>query len=66
MKKTVIICDSCGSQIEDKTPSTIIVRFGGSRREIHADVCDACVGGFSFIQHGTTKTRAGRKPAVGA
>lgn len=60
-KKTVLVCDSCGGEIESGKGSLMRVTFTDARRGAKAaDLCDNC----SEQLPGHAAARRGRKPAA--
>ena len=58
-RKTVLVCDSCGAEVEEGKGAVMRVTFNDARRGAKAaDLCDACAGGMP----GTAVARRGRKP----
>jgi predicted metal-binding protein len=58
-KKTVVVCDGCGSEIEDGKGAVLRVVYNDARRGAKAaDLCDAC----SVEMPGVQVARRGRKP----
>lgn len=60
-RKTVLVCDNCGSEVEDGKGALLRLTFTDARRgSKQADVCDDCAGKLP----GNTVPRRGRKPAA--
>ncbi len=58
-RKTVLVCDKCGSEVEEGKGAVMRVTFTDARRGAKAaDLCDSCAGGMP----GTAVARRGRKP----
>jgi hypothetical protein len=58
-RKTVLVCDSCGTEVEDGKGAVLRVTFNDARRGAkQADLCDSCAGGTP----GVAVARRGRKP----
>jgi len=58
-RKTVLVCDKCGSEVEEGKGAVMRVTFNDARRGAKAaDLCDSCAGGMP----GTAVARRGRKP----
>ena len=58
-RKTVLVCDSCGNEVEDGKGAVLRVTFNDARRGAkQADLCDSCAGGMP----GVAVARRGRKP----
>ena len=62
-RKTVLVCDSCGSEVEEGKGAVMRVTFTDARRGAkQADLCDACAGGTP----GRAVARRGRRPKSAA
>jgi hypothetical protein len=58
-RKTVLVCDSCGSEVEEGKGAVLRVTFNDARRGAkQADLCDSCAGAMP----GVAVARRGRKP----
>ncbi|HET7514392.1 MAG TPA: hypothetical protein VFJ60_06295, partial [Gaiella sp.] len=58
-RKTVLVCDKCGSEVEEGKGAVMRVTFNDARRGAKAaDLCDSCAGGMP----GAAVARRGRKP----
>jgi hypothetical protein len=58
-RKTVLVCDSCGKEVEEGKGAVLRVTFNDARRGAKAaDLCDSCAGGMP----GAAVARRGRKP----
>jgi hypothetical protein len=58
-RKTVLVCDKCGSEVEEGKGAVMRVTFNDARRGAKAaDLCDSCAGGMP----GSAVARRGRKP----
>ena len=58
-RKTVLVCDSCGAEVEEGKGAVMRVTFNDARRGAKAaDLCDSCAGGMP----GAAVARRGRKP----
>jgi hypothetical protein len=58
-RKTVLVCDNCGVEVEEGRGATLRVTFTDARRGAKAaDLCDGCAG----TMPGTAVARRGRKP----
>lgn len=58
-RKTVLVCDSCGNEVEEGKGATMRVTYTDARRGAkQADLCDTCAGGMP----GRATARRGRKP----
>jgi len=59
MRKTVLACDNCGSEIADNKGATLRLSFADARRgNKQADLCDQC----ASQMPGNVVARRGRKP----
>ena len=62
-RKTVLVCDSCGKEVEEGKGATVRATFSDARRGAkQADFCDDCVGKLP----GKQVARRGRRPRVAA
>jgi hypothetical protein len=58
-RKTVLVCDSCGSEVEEGKGSVMRVTYNDARRGAkQADLCDNCSGKMP----GRAAARRGRRP----
>lgn len=58
-RKTILVCDKCGAEIEEGKGATLRVTFADARRGARqADLCDACAGAMP----GRAVARRGRRP----
>ena len=58
-RKTVLVCDKCGSEVEEGKGAVMRVTFNDARRGAKAaDLCDSCAGSMP----GAAVARRGRKP----
>jgi hypothetical protein len=58
-RKTVLVCDACGKEVEEGKGATLRVTYSDARRGAkQADLCDACAGGMP----GRAAARRGRRP----
>jgi hypothetical protein len=58
-RKTVLVCDKCGAEVEEGKGAVMRVTFTDARRGAKAaDLCDSCAGGMP----GSAVARRGRKP----
>ena len=58
-RKTVLVCDKCGSEVEEGKGAVMRVTFNDARRGAKAaDLCDSCAGGMP----GAAVATRGRKP----
>lgn len=62
-RKTVLVCDKCGTEVEEGKGAIMRITFNDARRGAKAaDLCDACAGSMP----GNAVARRGRKPkAIG-
>ena len=62
-RKTVLVCDSCGREVEEGKGAVMRVTYTDARRGAkQADLCDACAGSTP----GRAVARRGRKPKSAA
>ena len=58
-RKTVLVCDSCGKEVEEARGAVLRVTYSDARRgSKQADLCDTCAGKMP----GRAVARRGRKP----
>lgn len=58
-RKTVLVCDKCGAEVDEGKGAVMRVTFTDARRGAKAaDLCDSCAGGMP----GAAVARRGRKP----
>ena len=58
-RKTVLVCDACGTEVGEAKGAVLRVTFNDARRGAkQADLCDSCAGGMP----GAAVARRGRKP----
>ena len=58
-RKTVLVCDSCGNEVEEAKGAVMRVTYADARRGAkQADLCDPCAGRMP----GRAAARRGRKP----
>ena len=58
-RKTVLVCDSCGNEVEEAKGAVMRVTYTDARRGAkQADLCDSCAGRMP----GRAVARRGRKP----
>jgi hypothetical protein len=58
-RKTVLVCDSCGSEVVEGKGAVMRVTYTDARRGAkQADLCDGCAGNMP----GVAVARRGRKP----
>ena len=62
-RKTVLVCDTCGSEVSEGKGAVMRITFTDARRGAKAaDLCDNCAGGMP----GVAVARRGRKPKSAA
>ena len=62
-RKTVLVCDKCGKEVEDGKGATMRLTYTDARRGAkQADLCDSCSGKLP----GQSVARRGRKPKSAA
>jgi hypothetical protein len=62
-RKTVLVCDQCGKEVEEGKGATMRLAYTDARRGAkQADLCDACAGGMP----GHAAARRGRRPKAAA
>ena len=58
-RKTILVCDNCGKEVEEGRGAILRVTFGDARRGAkQADICDEC----ATKMPGQSVPRRGRKP----
>jgi len=58
-KKTMLVCDGCGKEVEDGKGGQVTVKFADARRgSRQGDLCDVCASNIP----GYPVARRGRKP----
>lgn len=58
-RKTVLVCDNCGKEIEESKGATLRLTYADARRGAkQADLCDDCSGKMP----GRAAARRGRRP----
>ena len=58
-RKTILVCDSCGTEVEEARGAVLRVTYSDARRgSKQADLCDTCAGKLP----GRAVARRGRKP----
>jgi hypothetical protein len=58
-RKTILVCDNCGSEVEEAKGAVLRVTYSDARRgSKQADLCDTCAGKLP----GRAVARRGRKP----
>ena len=62
-RKTVLVCDNCGTEIDESKGAVMRVNFNDARRgSKQADLCDECAGKLP----GQPAARRGRRPKSAA
>ena len=62
-RKTVLVCDKCGKEVEESKGAMLRVTYTDARRGSKvADLCDDCAGGMP----GRAAARRGRRPRAAA
>jgi hypothetical protein len=62
-RKTVLVCDSCGKEVDDGKGAVLRVTYTDARRGAkQADLCDDCAGNMP----GMPAARRGRRPKAAA
>jgi hypothetical protein len=62
-RKTVLVCDNCGSEVDDGKGAKMRLTYSDARRGAkEADLCDNCAGGMP----GRATARRGRRPTAAA
>ena len=62
-RKTVLVCDNCGTEIDESKGAVMRINFNDARRgSKQADLCDACAGKMP----GQPAARRGRRPQSAA
>jgi ribosomal protein S26 len=58
-RKTVLVCDNCGKEIDEGKGASMRINYSDARRgSKQADLCDNCAGGMP----GHAAARRGRRP----
>ncbi len=58
-RKTILVCDTCGTEVDEGKGAVVRVTFTDARRgSKQADLCDPCAGALP----GVVVARRGRKP----
>lgn len=58
-RKTVLVCDNCGNEVDEMKGAMMRVTYTDARRGAkQADLCDSCAGNMP----GRAAARRGRKP----
>jgi hypothetical protein len=62
-RKTILVCDNCGSEVDESRGATMRVTYVDARRGSKvADLCDDCAGKMP----GRAAARRGRRPKAAA
>ena len=61
-RKTVLVCDNCGNEIDEGKGAVMRVNFYARRGSKQADLCDNCAGNLP----GQPAARRGRRPKSAA
>ena len=62
-RKTVLVCDNCGAEIDESKGAVMRINFNDARRgSKQADLCDDCAGKLP----GQSVARRGRRPKAAA
>ncbi len=62
-RKTVLVCDNCGNEIDETKGAVLRLTFSDARRGAkQADLCDGCAGKMP----GRAAARRGRRPKSAA
>jgi len=62
-RKTVLVCDSCGKEVEEAKGAVMRITYSDARRgSKQADLCDTCAGKLP----GVPAARRGRRPKTAA
>ena len=62
-RKTVLVCDKCGREVEEARGATLRINYSDARRgSKQADLCDTCAGEMP----GQSVARRGRRPKSAA
>lgn len=60
-RKMILVCDSCGNEVEEGKGATMRLSFQDARRGAkEADLCEGCAGSLP----GRQTARRGRRPRV--
>lgn len=58
-RKTVLVCDNCGNEVDEGKGAVMRINFADARRgSKQADLCDTCAGNLP----GQAVARRGRRP----
>ena len=62
-RKTILVCDKCGMEVQEGKGAVVRVTYTDARRGAkQADLCDGCAGGMP----GRAVARRGRRPKAAA
>jgi hypothetical protein len=62
-RKTILVCDNCGSEVDENKGAVMRINFTDARRGAkQADLCDNCAGKMP----GQAAARRGRRPKAAA
>jgi ssDNA-binding Zn-finger/Zn-ribbon topoisomerase 1 len=62
-RRTILVCDNCGKEVDEKNGAVMRVTFGDARRASkQADLCEAC----AEQMPGVAVARRGRRPKTAA
>jgi hypothetical protein len=62
-RKTILVCDKCGTEVEEQKGATMRITYEDARRGSKvADLCDSCAGNLP----GRAAARRGRRPKTTA
>ena len=62
-RKTVLVCDNCGKEIDESKGATMRINYSDARRgSKQGDLCDSCAGKMP----GHAAARRGRRPKAAA
>jgi hypothetical protein len=62
-RRTILVCDSCGKEVEAGKGATLRLNYSDARRgSKEADLCDDCAAGVA----GRQVARRGRRPKAAA
>jgi hypothetical protein len=62
-RKTVLVCDNCGREVDEGKGATLRINYTDARRgSKQADLCDTCAGQMP----GRAAARRGRRPKAAA
>ena len=62
-RKTILVCDKCGKEVDEEKGAVLRVTFADARRTSkQADLCEGCAG----TMPGRAVARRGRRPKAAA